>query len=157
MRFLSVLFFLLLSHTVCLGVLSKSDPYKCEILEDRCQLSFKFDAGVISWYVVSQMEQVFELTVKEVGSGKIVVNTSVYSTDFSNASFGKFEVPTSSIYDVIIKNVSLVEYNKVDLEVSPLKPLTSTYQFAGSSITGNELGDFFGLITWFKRDNNVVP
>lgn len=129
---------------------------------DTCTMEITIPKGMVSWYITSQTEGKPGLKVERVGNAESnedlpVMQTSVFSPDLSNKSFGNFEVVTPGVYKLTFSNIRQLEMDQASIVNNVLGTLVSTtYQFAGEDSFDNDLTDVFASFTWFKREE-ITP
>lgn len=129
---------------------------------DTCYIEITIPKGMVSWYITSQTEGKPGLKVERVGNAENsedlpVMQTSVFSPDLSNKSFGNFEVTAPGVYKLTFSNINQLEMDQASIINNVRGTLVSTtYQFAGEDSFDNDLTDVFASFTWFKREE-IAP
>lgn len=104
---------------------------------------------VVSWSLVSQSAVPQAMLIKD-PSGKVIVNTSVLSTNLSNTSSGSFPVSSGGTYTVLFPADKLVIYDSSTLN-NGRAVISESYLFGGEDATDKDFNDAFAVLTWFGK------
>jgi|GEM_PF-6670003 hypothetical protein len=114
--------------------------------------SFKIDivAGrTVSWYATAQSSIPKTLEIKD-PTGKMIVNTTVFSTDLSNFSVGSFIARMTGEYLVSFPGTRDVRDDTATITNNRGDTVAQTYQFAGEDSIDGDYNDIFTTITWYR-------
>lgn len=104
---------------------------------------------VVSWSLVSQSAATQSMQIKD-PSGKVIVNTSVLSTNLSNTSSGSFPVSSGGNYTILLPSDKQVIYDSSTLN-NGRTVISESYLFGGEDATDNDFNDAFAVLTWFGK------
>ena len=113
------------------------------------EFTLRLPRGVVSWYATSQSASAKTFKITD-STGKVLVETKVFSRDLSNFSVGSF-TSSGGDHTVSFPDCRDVKTDKATIVDGNNDSVVVTDQYAGEDSIDGDYNDIFATINWYKK------